>query len=98
EPTQPHRPLRSVAPLSGNENILPCKPSIHQRHKSAGNLKAMAATGALNAPPKRTAFGDVSNTARTRVADLIVKPVGKEAVKVRAKVVAAAVSTHDIRV
>jgi hypothetical protein len=58
----------------------------------------MAATGTLNAPPKRTAFGDVSNTARTRVADLIVKPVGKEAVKVRAKAVTTTVSTRDIRV
>jgi hypothetical protein len=98
EPTQPHRPLRTVAPLSGNENIIPSKPSIHQRHKSAGNLKAMAATGALNAPPKRTAFGDVSNTARTRVGDLTGKPVAKEAVKVRAKAVTTTVSTRDIRV
>lgn len=71
---------------------------MHQRHKSAGNLKAMATTGALNAPPKRTAFGDVSNTARTRVGDPIGKPVGKETGKFRAKPAITAVSTRDIRV
>ncbi|KAK4041813.1 cyclin-like protein [Parachaetomium inaequale] len=92
------RPLRAVAAVSGNENIIPSKQSVHQRHKSVGNLKSMAATGALNAPPKRTAFGDVSNTARTRVGDPIGKPVNKEAVKIRAKPVSAAVSTRNIRV
>src|SRR5690242_6503316 len=57
--TQPQRPFRAGTVVSGNENILPTKQSIHQRHKSTSNLKAMTATGALNAPPKRTAFGDV---------------------------------------
>ena len=66
----------------------------------------MAATGALNAPPKRTAFGDVSNTVRTRVGDpigkpvvkTVVKPVVKDVVKVRAKSVTATVGARDIRV
>lgn len=58
----------------------------------------MAATGALNAPPKRTAFGDVSNTARTRVGDPIGKPAGKETGKIRPKSVATAVNTREIRV
>jgi hypothetical protein len=66
----------------------------------------MAATGTLNAPPKRTAFGDVSNTARVRasepvgkpVATAVVKPTGKETVKIRAKSVSAAASVRDIRV
>ncbi|KAK4104158.1 hypothetical protein N658DRAFT_514132 [Parathielavia hyrcaniae] len=94
---KPHRPLRTVAPISGNENIVPSQPSIHHRHKSAGNLKAMTATSALNAPAKRTAFGDVSNTARTRVGNPAGKPIGKETVKVRAQTVATAGSTRDIR-
>ncbi|KAK4122434.1 hypothetical protein N657DRAFT_635184 [Parathielavia appendiculata] len=92
-----HRPLRTVAPISGNENILPFQSSIHHRHKSAGNLKAMTVTGALNAPAKRTAFGDVSNTARTRVGNPTGKPIGKETVKIRAQTVTTAVSTRDIR-
>lgn len=66
----------------------------------------MAATGALNAPPKRTAFGDVSNTARTRVSDPIGKPIGKpvvkavakDTVKIRAKSVTATVGARDTRV
>lgn len=62
----------------------------------------MAANGALNAPPKRTAFGDVSNFARPRASDPIgkpvVKPVAREAVKVRANSVTAAVNTRDTRV
>jgi hypothetical protein len=95
---QPQRPLRALAAASGNENIIPSKQSMHQKQKSAGNLKAMATTGALNAPPKRTAFGDVSNTARTRVGDPIGKPVGKEPGKIRPKSVATTVSTRDIRI
>ena len=89
-----------------HENIPPSKQSIHHRHKSAGNLKAMAATGALNAPPKRTAFGDVSNTVRTRVGDpigkpivkTVVKPASKDVVKIRAKSVSTTVGARDIRI
>ncbi|GAB1314044.1 B-type cyclin [Madurella fahalii] len=90
---KPQRPLRALTAAPGNENILPGKQHIHQRHKSVGNLKAMTTTGALNAPPKRTAFGDVSNTART----LIAEPTGKNAVKTRVKSIAATVSARDLR-
>lgn len=56
-------------------------------------------------PPQRTAFGDVSNTARVRVGDpigkqvgkAVVKPNGKEPVKIRAKSISTTVSTRDIR-
>ncbi|KXX76529.1 G2/mitotic-specific cyclin-4 [Madurella mycetomatis] len=90
---KPQRPLRALPAVPGNENILPEKQHIHQRHKSVGNLKAMATAGALNAPPKRTAFGDVSNTART----LMAEPTGKNAVKTRVKSIAAAASARDLR-
>lgn len=53
----------------------------------------MATAGALNAPARRTAFGDVSNTARSRVAD----PAGKGGPKTRVKPVAAAISSREIR-
>lgn len=54
----------------------------------------MATTGALNAPPKRTAFGDVSNTARGRVSE----PVGKEAtLKGRVKPPTATIGTRNTR-
>ncbi|KAL2196361.1 cyclin-like protein [Corynascus similis CBS 632.67] len=91
------RPLRSAAAGSGNENIVFSKQPTHHRQKSLGNLKAMATTGALNAPPKRTAFGDVSNTARARVVDPIGKPANKETVKIRAKAVTTTVSTRELR-
>jgi hypothetical protein len=79
--------------VPNKENILPAKQPIHQRHKSASNLRSMATSGTLNAPPKRTAFGDLSNTARTLVAE----PAGKIAVKTRVKQATAIVKTHDIR-
>ncbi|KAK3308958.1 cyclin-like protein [Chaetomium strumarium] len=90
------RPLRAVAAI-GDENNLPTKQSIHNGHKSAGNLKAKTTTGVLNAPPKRTAFGDVSNTVRGRVGDLAGKPVSKEAMKTRTKSTTAPLSTRDTR-
>ncbi|KAL2131680.1 hypothetical protein VTI74DRAFT_4747 [Chaetomium olivicolor] len=90
---RPQRPLRAVAPISGNENIIPSKHFTNNRHKPATNPKPMAATGALNAPPKRTAFGDVSNTARSRV----VEPLGKQAVKVRSKPAAVPVNIREVR-
>ncbi|AEO62498.1 uncharacterized protein THITE_2106718 [Thermothielavioides terrestris NRRL 8126] len=94
---KPQRPPRAAATAAGNENIFPAKDSMHHRHKSTGNLTTTTAAGALNAPPKRTAFGDVSNTARTRAVDLAGKPIDKDAVKARAKP-AALVSVRDTRV
>ncbi|GKT85105.1 G2/mitotic-specific cyclin-B [Colletotrichum tofieldiae] len=50
--------------IGGNENIIPSKhDSLHQRHKSTGNLMSRNG-GGLQAAAKRTAFGDVSNTAK----------------------------------
>lgn len=41
------------------------KKTIHQRHKSSPALSSVANAGGLKAAAKRTAFGDVSNTANT---------------------------------
>ncbi|WYZ38984.1 hypothetical protein EsH8_III_000898 [Colletotrichum jinshuiense] len=63
------RPQRLRVHVGGNENIIPSKhDSIHQRHKSTGNLQAMPRNGALQIAAKRTAFGDVSNTSKNLVA------------------------------
>lgn len=91
---KPQRPQRAPPPPAhGNENAPPVKTSIHQRHKSAVNLKTVIMTGALNAPPKRTAFGDVSNVVRS-----IVDYDGKDASKGRVKSVIAAVTSRELRV
>jgi G2/mitotic-specific cyclin 3/4 len=76
---------------AGNENLLP-KQTAHQRHKSTGNLN-MTVTGSLNAPPRRTAFGDVSNTART-----FGEIGGKNGLKNPVKSVIAAINSRDTRV
>ncbi|KAF6831855.1 G2/mitotic-specific cyclin-B [Colletotrichum plurivorum] len=63
------RPQRLRVHPGGNENIIPSKhDSIHQRHKSTGNLQAMPRNGALQVAAKRTAFGDVSNTSKNLAA------------------------------
>ncbi|PQE30558.1 cyclin domain-containing protein [Rutstroemia sp. NJR-2017a WRK4] len=63
---RPQRPLRSNR-NQGDENIAPLtnkqKSTLH-KHKSTGTLSSMLATGGLKAAAKRTAFGDVSNTAK----------------------------------
>jgi len=87
---QPQRLVR--APLQaahGNENIIPAKQLGHQRHKSAGNLKTMAVTGALNVPAKRTAFGDVSNMARP-----LAEIAGKNGVKIQGKSIVGTISRN----
>lgn len=62
---QPHRPLRALKVR--DENLppfgLPAK-TIHQRNKSSPALSTLAQSQALKLGPKRTAFADVSNTAR----------------------------------
>ena len=48
-----------------DENVpaaLPGQKTIHQRNKSSPALSTMPGAPGLKAPPKRTAFGDVSNT------------------------------------
>ncbi|KAK4142169.1 cyclin-like protein [Dichotomopilus funicola] len=92
------RPIRAAAPISGNENLVPHKQPIHNRPKSIGNLKAMTGNSALNAPPKRTAFGDVSNTARVRASDIAGKQVNKDSVKAFVKPATASINTRDVRI
>ena len=62
---QPQRPLRTLR-VHGDENIPPvtnASKTLHSRNKSSPALSTMAAIGALKGAVKRTAFGDVSNTA-----------------------------------
>ena len=62
---KPQRPVRSVR-IHADENmpsLLPNHKIIHQRNKSSPALSTMANVGVLKAAAKRTAFGDVSNTA-----------------------------------
>jgi G2/mitotic-specific cyclin 3/4 len=47
---------------------VPSKQILHQRHKSTGTLSTMLGAGGLKMAVKRTAFGDVSNTAKTIIA------------------------------
>ncbi|KAL5889956.1 B-type cyclin [Pyricularia oryzae] len=91
---RPQRPSRAGAlQPSGNENIAPVKQVLHQRHKSAGNLKTIynPATafpaGGLNVAPKRAVFGEMNTNAKSAAQDLpskkasmapVVSHVGKE--------------------
>ncbi|KAI1006208.1 G2/mitotic-specific cyclin-4 [Podosphaera aphanis] len=63
---RPQRPARGIH-LQADENCAPAvcvkQPLLHQRHKSTGHI-AMLAVGGLKNITKRTAFGDVSNTAK----------------------------------
>ncbi|KAK6594905.1 cyclin [Botrytis cinerea] len=66
---RPQRPSRlTQANANGDENIAPLitkqQSTLHQKHKSTGALTNMLAVGGLKAAAKRTAFGDVSNTAK----------------------------------
>ncbi|OJD34210.1 g2 mitotic-specific cyclin [Diplodia corticola] len=62
---QPQRPMRSMR--VHNENSIPAAPAgktIHQRNKSTPALSSLAQNAGIKAAAKRTAFADVSNTAR----------------------------------
>ncbi|KAL0254634.1 B-type cyclin [Diplodia seriata] len=62
---QPQRPMRSLR--VHNENSVPAAPAgktIHQRNKSSPALSSLAQNAGIKAAAKRTAFADVSNTAR----------------------------------
>ncbi|TEY54940.1 hypothetical protein BOTCAL_0235g00120 [Botryotinia calthae] len=66
---RPQRPSRfTQANTNGDENIAPLitkqQSTLHKKHKSTGALTNMLAVGGLKAAAKRTAFGDVSNTAK----------------------------------
>ncbi|KAM7199217.1 Cyclin-like protein [Naviculisporaceae sp. PSN 640] len=93
---KPQRLARAVpSAFHGAENGPSQKLGAHQRGKSAGNLKAMAGqTSTLNAPPKRSAFGDLSNTARPLAGEVGAKEIPKS----RVKSVVAAVNARDTRV
>ncbi|KAL2266269.1 hypothetical protein VTJ83DRAFT_5621 [Remersonia thermophila] len=93
--SKPQRPARAIPAAHGDENnIIVSRQATHNRQKSTGAaLKAMpAASAALNAPPKRTAFADVSNTTRGRAGTTSGKPVKKEVGDIRPKPSATAVT------
>ncbi|KAK4219467.1 cyclin-like protein [Rhypophila decipiens] len=93
---KPQRLARAVpSAFYGSENGPSQKAGVHQRHRSAGNLKAMAGSSStLNAPPKRSAFGDLSNTARPLAGEGGVKEIPKP----RVKSAIAVVNARDARV
>ena len=62
---QPHRPTRPGR-VYGDENAMPAvgaPKTLHKRNQSSPALSTMLQAGALKFAAKRTAFGDVSNTA-----------------------------------
>ena len=64
--SQPQRPTRTVRAIYGDENVIPtagAQKTLHQRNKSSPALSTMHQAGGLKLAAKRTAFGDVSNTA-----------------------------------
>ncbi|OJD20481.1 hypothetical protein ACJ73_08184 [Blastomyces percursus] len=66
--TQPQRPFRPLRVL-GDENLLapmnPAGKTLHHRNKSTPALSTLAGPGGVKNAVKRTAFGDLSNTANT---------------------------------
>ncbi|KAI0865992.1 hypothetical protein F4860DRAFT_203273 [Xylaria cubensis] len=55
---KPYRPSRHIPSLGDENRALPSAKTLHQRHKSTGNLANMASTGKFNVAPRRTALGD----------------------------------------
>lgn len=63
---QPQRPTRTLRAIYGDENVVPAagtQKTLHQRNKSSPALSTIHQAGGLKPAAKRTAFGDVSNTA-----------------------------------
>ncbi|KAJ8131133.1 hypothetical protein O1611_g2494 [Lasiodiplodia mahajangana] len=61
---KPYRPARPL-PSLGNENrVPPTGKTVHQRHKSTGNLLNMHATSNFNTAATRTALGDRNVTSK----------------------------------
>ncbi|KAH9904834.1 cyclin-like protein [Xylariomycetidae sp. FL2044] len=58
------KPLRPVPRLGDENRIPPSNKSVHQRHKSTGNLITKPAT-AMNITAKRTALADKANAGNT---------------------------------
>lgn len=64
---QPQRLVRPTR-VFGDENVMPAvgaQKTIHQRNKSSPALSTLANAGGLKGAAKRTAFGEISNTANT---------------------------------
>ncbi|KAI0550754.1 hypothetical protein F4679DRAFT_541302 [Xylaria curta] len=55
---KPYRPTRHIPSLGDENRAIPYAKTLHQRHKSTGNLANMASTGKFNVAPRRTALGD----------------------------------------
>ncbi|KAI1075866.1 cyclin-like protein [Whalleya microplaca] len=68
---KPYRPVRAL-PTQVDENQVPLgnlsNKTIHQRHKSTGNLLNMSATGSLKVAAKRNAFADLNNAPKPKPA------------------------------
>ncbi|MCJ1281549.1 hypothetical protein MMC26_000869 [Xylographa opegraphella] len=65
---KPQRPMRAIR-VHGDENVPPIvqgHKTLHSRNKSSPALSTMALAGVIRVGNKRTAFGDVSNTAANR--------------------------------
>lgn len=63
---KPQRPTRTLRAIYGDENVVPTtgtQKTLHQRNKSSPALSTIHQAGGLKLAAKRTAFGDVSNTA-----------------------------------
>ena len=63
---QPQRPTRTLRAIYGDENVVPtagAQKTLHQRNKSSPALSTIHQAAGLKLAAKRTAFGDVSNTA-----------------------------------
>lgn len=80
---------------NNNENVVSTQPAAHQRNKSMGNGKTMATIGTLNAPPKRTAFMDVSNVGN--MVRPVVESKNKGVVKNQVKTLVSAINSRDVR-
>ncbi|KAI3325042.1 hypothetical protein HD806DRAFT_463937 [Xylariaceae sp. AK1471] len=67
---RPYRPPRHLPSLGDENHVNAIGKTLHQRHKSTGNLLNMAATGNFNAAAKRTALAD-RNVASRDVGDAL---------------------------
>ncbi|KAK1831628.1 cyclin-like protein [Podospora conica] len=79
---------------TNSENVVSAQPA-HQRNKSMGNGKTMATVGTLNAPPKRSAFMDVSNV--SNIARPVADSKAKATVKSQVKTLVSAINSREVR-
>ncbi|KAL0465756.1 cyclin-like protein [Neurospora intermedia] len=89
---KPQRPLWAPPVRYGDENIPPADPT-HQSKRSDSKITAMmAVNGTLNAPPKRAACFDKSNTSKP-----LADGGNKDSLKNRVKPMVTTSSTRDLR-